>query len=82
MLCDVSGCWAGRHGSTVGAARVSAHTTSHTAQAMVTMTKLGGRLNIADTARPIHTETRPMTVETAIAADRSSREHDAPSRPA
>ena len=32
-------------------------TTSQMADTMVVMTKLGGTLNIADTARPAHTET-------------------------
>jgi hypothetical protein len=48
-------------------ARVVVHTISHTPQAMVTMTKLGGKLKIADKARPTHTDASPITVEMAIA---------------
>ena len=38
------------------------------AQAMVTIRKLGGVLNIADAPRPAHTENTLMTAEIAIAA--------------
>ena len=75
MLCDASR-WAGppavrqtvtaRHPPVV--TRLTVHTASQTTQAMVTMRKLGGMLNIADTASPNHTENRLITVETTIAS--------------
>src|SRR3981189_1733627 len=49
--------------------RSMTQTTSHTPRAIVTMTKLGGRLNIADIPTPSHTDIKLITVETSIAAD-------------
>ena len=43
------------------------HTTNQMMHTMLTITKLGGTLNIADTARPAHTETTASAVETPIA---------------
>ena len=48
--------------------RSTTHTAAHTPQAMVTMTKLGGMLNIADSPSPSHTDIALITVDVTIAA--------------
>ena len=57
---------------TVAATRATrpatSHTTNQTTLTIVTIRKLGGMLNIADSASPAHTATSANTVETAMAA--------------
>src|SRR5690349_9718970 len=47
--------------------RSTAHTASQIPHAIVTITKLGGMLKIAETASPAHTDTTLITVEIVIA---------------
>lgn len=47
--------------------RSTVHTASQIPHAIVTITKLGGMLKIADTASPAHTETTLIPVEIVIA---------------
>src|ERR1700738_2291695 len=58
--------WSGASAVTRTRRSVS-QTISQIPQAMVTIRKLGGKLNIADAASPIHTEVTLMAVAMAIA---------------
>src|SRR5690349_17435973 len=61
-------CPDGRGCEVVPSERLIAHTTNQTPQAIVTTTKLGGALNIAEITSPDHTAITLMSVDSRIAS--------------